>query len=265
MKFTKVVVKKSFTECNRSKDEDRCMVRSLFGIVPEYEHMGKEKVSGVRSFANERLVRNFVSSRYDNSIISYISQLAQEFEKHFQKIHDVDCEEHCLVMKVDENGVESKVMDSPSDVQSYIDSQRRVLIVVAHFLPSVSRDMFYAVNGNSYNISYSNRFSFNGKNFLAKISLQQMRVFGRLEKEAMEDKIASVSDQLSKKFGRENVKAITQEHPFSGTQIVGFDISFDKLSHINVLKLVNLGMEYTVDIKASLQSMGMTKEQINEQ
>jgi len=264
MKFTKGDVKKSFTECNRSTDENRCMVRSLFGVVPEYEAMGKEKVSGVLSFANEKLVRDFISSRFENSIISYVSQLAKAFEKYFEEIQFKDCDEHCLVLKVNDSGVEQRVMDTPDEVRDYISSKSREFIVVVHFLPSVSRDMFYAVDSNSYNISYSNRFSFNGKNFLAKISLQRVSMFGRPDHEEMEKKVSEVANQLAKKFGRENVKAQAQRHPFNGDQIVGFDITFDKLSYINVLKLVNLGIDYKVDIKASLKSMGMTKEEINE-
>lgn len=265
MKFTKGDVKKSFTECNRSTDENRCMVRSLFGIVPEYHAMGKEKVSGVMSFANEKLVRDFISSRFDGPIISYVSPLAKAFESYFEEIHNKECDEHCLVLNVNDAGVEQKIMDTPDEVRSYIESCSKSFIVVVHFLPSVSRDMFYAVDGNSYNISYSNRFSFNGKNFLAKIGLQRVSMFGRRDREQMEEKISDVRVQLGKKFGGENVKTITQRHPFGDEQTTGFEISFDKLSFINVLKLVNLGVDYKVEIKASLKSMGMTKEEINEQ
>lgn len=265
MKFTKGDVKKSFTKCNRSEDGNRNLVRSLFGVVPEYEAMGQEKISGVMAFANERLVRDYISSRYKESVVTYVMKVAKEVEKHFKEIHDQDCEEHCLVVSTDsEYNVEAKVFDEVDSVQSYIDSKENCFIVIVHFLPSVSRDMFNAVDSNNYNISYSNRFSFNGQNFLAKITLHRVNVFGRRNSEEAEQKIADVRQQLTKKFGLENVKTISTRPPIGDTYISGFDITFDKLSFINILKLVNLGVDYKVDIKASLKSMGMSKEEINE-
>ena len=264
MKFTKNDVKKSFTECNRSKDDNRCMVRSLFGVVPEFEAMGGEKVSGILSFANERLVIDFVKSRYERTGITYLSDIAKNLKSHFEKITKEECDEHCVVLVASENGTQSVVFHDPDDVKAFIESQSNKLIVIVHFLPSVARDMYYVVSNNSYHISYSNRFSFNGQNFLAKVAFERGSVFGSRSMEQREEKIISFRDQLSKKFGQSNVKAKTKQHPFEGTQIVGFEICFDKLSHINILKLVKFDLEYNVEIKASLKSMGMTKEELDE-
>jgi len=265
MKFTKSFIKKTLKETLSENTDNTSVYRSMYGVVPDFDGFGDTKVKSTLSFSNEGAIRKFCfkNAQRDNAL-PYFLKLSKSLETHFKTFDDNPIGEHCLVLSLglnEEDEVEERVFLNQNDVSEYFEALENRIVLVVHFLPFEAREIYHQVHTDGHDIAYSNTFSFKNYNFVARLHLNTGRLFNGVVTKTKDEYLITIRDQLRRKYGTDGVEAVVKDHPLSGgTMIEGFNIYFNKISEVNYLKLIKLDMDKPVQIKASLKSIGMTKD-----
>jgi hypothetical protein len=255
MNFTKNSLKRFAKTLSRTD----CIVRSLYGVIP-HDDFVKEKISGINSFFKEpqnRKIFNHINIKDYHFMRSFIEM---NVSSHFTKIQNENLGESCMIVCINKNLNDSQVSvvyDNEELIDNPIYSDENVLIVLVHFLPYEAAIQYEECSRSSYNISFANKFSFGGSKFMATIRVEgssMPNAFARNGIKSYDMAMCELRETLTGKFN--GVETIT-ESVASKPMIKGFRIYYDELSRVNVLKLINIKVKYTIDITSSLSSLGM--------
>ena len=262
MEFTKNNLKRF----SKSLNNENRIARSLYGIIP-HDDFVKEKSSGIASFFSEPQNRRILNAKNVKDYGFMRSFIEMTIHKHFIHVQQNRSDEHCLVIFIDKdlNGSDSFVVNTYDELlESNLEQDSNVMVVIAHFLPFESASQYEECARANYNISFSNRFSFHGSKFMATIRIRNSSMptfFNRNAVETYDSEIAEIKGTIEGKFN--DLETIIEKNASNYHVIKGFRVYFDNLSRINILKLINIKKDHTIDITSSLSSIGMTKETSN--
>lgn len=240
------------------------MSRSFYGVIPHKDFI-HEKVSGITSSFLEpksnRILKHY--NIQNNADIN--DELSLVVKDHFHTIiESSEYPEHCLVINVKNKKpyISYEIVYDTSTYNSVVsDIQNVIGVIVVHFLPKVAANQYEECSSLNYNISFSNKMTYDGNKFIANLRIQENefpRSFSASLNKTFKDHIEEMKNVLEKRFDK--VTTLTTN---SGKSVKGFTVYFNKMNRVNILKLINIDLTYSVNVVSSLSGMGIDSDKNN--
>lgn len=241
---------------NSKKELDVVAVVNVYGIVPHMDNK-KEKKSTVLAFIDGRINKETKSLAYTNASAA----IDEVYEK---VVSEHSNEDRVYVIYTDING--NAYTETYDDVYSLVNGASNkgyINAIMLHFLPSYSASLFETISALNMESSFCNSKTFRyGSKY--KLSLKLLdtndNFFGNKSPDA-KDSVINDFNKIKRFFGNVLVGEVYKGRQSFTTSVTrgneyrDIDIFFDKITDINLLKLVRLECKWRPIVHVSIKGL----------